>query len=81
MYVYIYIYDCVCVCVCVDSLRGSSVRLGTIQRKFAWPLRKDDTHKSISVNIAPMYVCECACAYACHAEHRGAFLHFAHFDA
>ena len=33
-----------------DSLRGSSVKLGTIWRRFAWPLRKDDTHKSRSVN-------------------------------
>ena len=29
-----------------DSLRGSSVKIGTIQRRLAWPLRKDDTHKS-----------------------------------
>ena len=28
-----------------DSLRGSSVKIGTIQRRLAWPLRKDDTHK------------------------------------
>ena len=34
----------------MDSLRGSSVKIGTIQRRFAWPLRKDDTHKSRSVN-------------------------------
>ena len=34
----------------VDSLRGSSVRNGTMQRILAWPLRKDDTHKSRSVN-------------------------------
>ena len=34
-----------------DSLRGSSVKIGTIQGRLAWPLRKDDTHKSISVNI------------------------------
>ena len=33
----------------MDSLRGSSVKIGTIQRILAWPLRKDDTHKSISV--------------------------------
>ena len=26
-----------------DSLRGSSVKIGTIQRRLAWPLRKDDT--------------------------------------
>ena len=32
-----------------DSLRGSSVNIGTMQRRLAWPLRKDDTHKSKSV--------------------------------
>ena len=30
----------------MDSLRGSSDKTGTIQRRLAWPLRKDDTHKS-----------------------------------
>ena len=35
----------------LDSLRGSSVEIGTIQRRLAWPLRKDDTHKSRSVTI------------------------------
>ena len=34
----------------LDSLRGSSVNIGTIQRILAWPLRRDDTHKSRSVN-------------------------------
>ena len=34
----------------LDSLRGPSVKIGTIQRRLAWPLRKDDTHKSRSVN-------------------------------
>ena len=34
---------------CLDSLWGSRDRKGTIQRRFAWPLRKDDTHKSRSV--------------------------------
>ena len=33
----------------LDSLRGSSDKIGTIQRRLAWPLRKDDTHKSRSV--------------------------------
>ena len=33
-----------------DSLRGSSVKIGTIQRILALPLRKDDTHKSRSEN-------------------------------
>ncbi len=36
--------------ICLDSLRGSSVKIGTIQRRLAWPLRKDDTHKSRSGN-------------------------------
>jgi len=35
----------------LDSLRGSSVKFGTIQRILAWPLRKDDTHKPRSVSI------------------------------
>ena len=34
----------------LDSLRGSSVKIGTIQRRLAWPLRKDDTHKSRRVD-------------------------------
>ena len=34
----------------VDSFRGSSVKIGTIQRRLAWPLRKDDTHTSRSGN-------------------------------
>ena len=45
-----------------DSLRGSSVKIGTIQRRLAWPLRKDDTHKSRSVNnffhiLARQHIC------------------------
>ena len=32
-----------------DSLRRSSDKIGTMQRRLAWPLRKDDTHKSRSV--------------------------------
>ena len=32
----------------LDSFRGSSVKIGTIQRRLARPLRKDDTHKSRS---------------------------------
>ena len=39
-----------------DPLRRSSVKIGTIQRRLAWPLRKDDTHKSGSVT----------CFYGCH---------------
>ena len=34
----------------MDPLRRSSVKIGTIQRRLAWPLRKDDTHKSRSVS-------------------------------
>ena len=34
----------------VDSLRGSSVKFGTIQIILAWPLSQDDTHKSRSGN-------------------------------
>ena len=30
----------------LDSPRRSSDKIGTIQRRVAWPLRKDDTHKS-----------------------------------
>ena len=37
-------------CYLLDSLGGSSVKLGTMQRRLAWPLRKDDTHKSRNVN-------------------------------
>ena len=32
-----------------DSLGGSSAKIGTIQKRLAWPLRKDDTHTSRSV--------------------------------
>ena len=35
----------------MDSLQGSSDKIGTIQRRLAWPLRKDDTHKSRSVTF------------------------------
>ena len=51
MYIYIYIHmyilyhDMICI-----TPRGSSVKIGTIQIILAWPLRKDDTHKSRSVN-------------------------------
>ena len=34
----------------LDSFRGTSVKIGTIQRRLAWPLRKDDTHKSRRVD-------------------------------
>ena len=29
-----------------ESRKRSSAKIGTIQRRLAWPLRKDDTHKS-----------------------------------
>ena len=35
--------------VTLDSLRGSYVKIGTIQKRLAWPVRKDDTHNSRSV--------------------------------
>ena len=55
MYIYIYIYHIIIYSMYIynyilDSLRGSSVKIGTIQRRLALPLRKDDTHKSRSVN-------------------------------
>ena len=44
-------YRCViCMISISDPLRRSSVKIGTIQRRLAWPLRKDDTHKSRSVS-------------------------------
>ena len=33
----------------LDFLRGSSVKIGRLQRRLARPLRKDDMHKSRSV--------------------------------
>ena len=33
-----------------DSLRGSSVKLGTMRRILEWTLRKDDTRKAGSVH-------------------------------
>ena len=35
----------------LDSLRGSSNLIGTTKIRLAWPLRKDDTHKSRSGNF------------------------------
>ena len=43
----------------MDSLRGSSDKIGTIQRRLAWPLRKDDTHKSRSVPSLLMDMIDC----------------------
>ena len=41
----------------MDSLRGSSVKVGTIQRRLAWPLRKDDTQNREAFHIfwRPLY--------------------------
>ena len=39
-------YEKVLLTLFLDSLRGSSVKIGTIQRILAWPLRKGSTHKS-----------------------------------
>ena len=33
----------------VDSLQGSSVNVGMVQTRLAWPLRKDDTHTNREV--------------------------------
>ena len=38
----------------LDSLRGSSVKIGTMQRRLAWPLRRDDTRNSRGVNDCRM---------------------------
>ena len=43
----------------LEPLRRASVKIGTIQRRLAWPLRKDDTHKSRSVNnFFAIFFCE-----------------------
>ena len=49
----------------LDSFRGSSVKIGTIQRRLAWPLRKDDTHKSRSGNYFLVVVLTCCPAALC----------------
>jgi hypothetical protein len=40
-----------------DSVRGSTVEIGTIQRRLAWPLRNGDTHKARNVNKAGIVHC------------------------
>ena len=47
LYIYIYIYIYIPLRV-PDSLRGSSVRIGTMQRSLAWPPRKDDRSRSVN---------------------------------
>ena len=37
----------------LDPLRGASEKIGTIQRRLAWPLRKDDTHTSRMYHFFP----------------------------
>jgi hypothetical protein len=44
-------------CFLSDLLRESSVKIGTIQRRLAWPLRKDDTQKSRMVSN--FFWCSC----------------------
>ena len=52
----------------LDSLRGLSVKIGKIQRRLAWPLRKDDTHKSRSV---PSFLCKGRLVFCfVHARHQ-----------
>ena len=41
----------------VASLLGSFVNIGTVQRRLAWPLRKDDTHKPRSVYQMCAHTC------------------------
>ena len=38
---------------------GSSATIGTIQRRLAWPLRKDDTYKSRMYRTSAKYVLAC----------------------
>ena len=46
VYIYIYVYMYMSKsAISLDSLRGSSVKLGTRQKILAWPPRKDGTHK------------------------------------
>ena len=49
---YTIIYDYSCPFRFARNVRGSSVKLRTLQRRLAWPLRKDGTHESGSVNDA-----------------------------
>jgi len=44
-------------CYLLNSLPGSSIKIGTMQRRLAWPLRKDDTLKSRSANISSSFPC------------------------
>ena len=53
----------------LDSFWGSSIKIETIQRRLAWPLRKDDTHKSRSGHDFLM---------CCAAEEAATFLVLSH---
>ena len=50
LYIVFTMYTIVDVIYAHVSLRSSSVKMGTIRRRLAWPLCKDDVHKSRSVN-------------------------------
>ena len=44
-----------------EPRKRSSAKIGTIQRRLAWPLRKDDTHKSRMYHfLVLLCVCEAA---------------------
>ena len=47
--------------VCGTIFWWSSVKIGTIQRRLAWPLRKDDTHKSRSYHYFFLASWFCVC--------------------
>ena len=50
-----------------DSLRGSSNKIGTIRGRLAWPLRKDDTHKS-SVKYQVFYAVDICLVVFCDSK-------------
>jgi hypothetical protein len=62
----------------MEPLRRSSDKIGTIQRRLAWPLRKDDTHKSRKYETFCLWCFSFANAevrnarLACQIEHRTA---------
>ena len=62
-----------------DSLRGSSVKIGTTQRRLArglaWPLRKDDTHKSGNVLNFLMVLSGTANSMRCGVLHPASLPH------
>ena len=66
----------------LDSLQGSSVKIGRLQRRLAWPLRKDDTHKSRSVNnslLGAAMAFEQHCHSPSHSkQHQTTPNHFSH---